>query len=151
MKTVRQLQDILGLNTIHQTRNRVNAIKELISDYVRRGDNNQLLISDRGVDMLTRLQDLYESGLLLSEAADVVRSEYSSNKVKDISTEQSGTGQDPVKRERDLVNERLMSEIKFLRNQLRKEEDRVDELKISVEESELKTAWWNKWLENMWD
>ncbi len=74
MNTISDLRKALGLSTTNQVRNRIEAIKDILSEYLRRGPNNQILITDDGVALLRRLQDLYDSGLTMTEASDVLRS-----------------------------------------------------------------------------
>lgn len=116
MKSVRQLKDILGLNTIHQTRNRIKAVQDVIQPYVKRGENNEILVGEEGVTILTKLQDLYESGLLLSEAADVVRSDYLPEEEDEDSTDSYGSisFQTKPKSKVDLIDY-LLEELEFQR------------------------------------
>ena len=74
MQTISDLRRALGLNTLNQARNRIEAIKDLLGQHLRRGPNNQILVSEGGVDLLRQLQDLYDSGLTLTEASEVLRS-----------------------------------------------------------------------------
>jgi hypothetical protein len=74
MNTISDLRKALGLSTTNQVRNRIEAIKDILSEYLRRGPNNQILITDDGVALLRRLQDLYDSGLTITEASDVLHS-----------------------------------------------------------------------------
>ena len=67
MYTINDLRRKLGLSTINQVRNRIDAIKDLLIDHLRRGPNNQILLTDAGLALLRRLQDLYDSGLTISE------------------------------------------------------------------------------------
>ncbi|MEA1871585.1 MAG: hypothetical protein U9N00_05275 [Candidatus Bipolaricaulota bacterium] len=74
MNTISDLRKALGLSTTNQVRNRIEAIKDILSEYLRRGPNNQILITDDGVALLRRLQDLYDSGLTMTEASEILRS-----------------------------------------------------------------------------
>jgi hypothetical protein len=73
MNTISDLRKALGLSTTNQVRNRIEAIKDILSEYLRRGPNNQILITDDGVALLRRLQDLYDSGLTMAEASEILR------------------------------------------------------------------------------
>jgi hypothetical protein len=79
MHTITDLRKTLGLSTTNQVRNRIDAIKDLLTDYLRRGPNNQILLSDGGVALLRWLQDLYDSGLTITEASEVLRTSSFSN------------------------------------------------------------------------
>jgi DNA-binding transcriptional MerR regulator len=72
--TISSLRKALGLSTSNQVRNRIEAIKDLLQDHLRRGPNNQILLSDAGVDLLRRLQELHDSGLTMTEASAILRS-----------------------------------------------------------------------------
>jgi hypothetical protein len=71
--TIHDLRDQLGLSTDHQVRNRIEAIRPTLTDHLKRGPNNQLLIAPSGLEALRRLQELHESGLTLREAAGIVQ------------------------------------------------------------------------------
>ncbi|MBS3791079.1 hypothetical protein KGY77_00355 [Candidatus Bipolaricaulota bacterium] len=116
MKSVRQLKDILGLNTVHQARNRIKAVEDVIQPYVKRGENNEILVGEEGVTILTKLQDLYESGLLLSEAAEVVRSDYLPDEEEDIDSDFYSSTSIPSKAKSkvDLIDY-LLEELQFQR------------------------------------
>ncbi|MBS3788007.1 hypothetical protein KGY79_07430 [Candidatus Bipolaricaulota bacterium] len=148
MKSVRQLKDILGLETIHQTRNRIKAVEDVIQPYVKRGENNEILVGDEGVTILTKLQDLYESGLLLSEAADVVRSDYLPDKEKDIDTDSSSSVsfQSKPKPRVDLVDY-LMEELEFQRELiLNMAESGSDAGTQKASEENSEDRWWLEWM-----
>ena len=71
--TISSLRKALGLSTANQVRNRIEAIKDILQEHLRRGPNNQILISESGVDLLRRLQELYDSGLTMTEASSILR------------------------------------------------------------------------------
>jgi len=96
MHTIADLRKSLGLATTNQVRNRIDAVKDLLTDHLRRGPNNQILLTDGGVAVLRRLQDLYDSGLTISEASDVLRST-PVGKVNTPSTVLSGIVQNEAK------------------------------------------------------
>ena len=73
MHTIASLRRALGLQTTNQVRNRIDAIKDVLADHLRRGPNNQILLTDDGLETLRQLQELYDSGLTITEASDVLR------------------------------------------------------------------------------
>jgi len=73
MHTISSLRKTLGLTSANQVRNRIEAIKDLLALHTRRGPNNQILLTDAGADLLRQLQELYDSGLTMTEASEVVR------------------------------------------------------------------------------
>lgn len=74
MYTINDLRTRLGLSTANQVRNRIEAIKDVLADSLRRGPNNQILIDENGISLLRQIQDLYDSGLTLKQASSVIRS-----------------------------------------------------------------------------
>jgi len=118
MHTISDLRKALGLSTANQVRNRIEAIKDVLTPYLRRGPNNQILISDAGVELLRRLQDLYDSGLTLTEASEVLLSN-ALNKQHRPTMVSSGLSQKPVNAEqRDELIAALNEEIAFLRQRV---------------------------------
>ncbi len=73
MYTVRELVAILGVATENQVRNRIEAVRDLLLPHLRRGPNNQLLLTEEGVGVLRDLQALCETGRTLKEAANILR------------------------------------------------------------------------------
>lgn len=73
MHTISMLRRSLGLTSDNQVRNRIERIKDLLSEYVRRGPNNQIFLTDPGLDLMKQLQELYDTGLTLAEASNVLR------------------------------------------------------------------------------
>ncbi len=151
MKTIKKLTDILDLDTVYQTRNRINAIHDILEDHIKRGDNNQLLVNSTGVEMLKRLQDMYESGLLLDEAADIVRSEYPMEGGSGSSEDLSGSDTDQTKAGENEFRRHLIEEIEFLRSRLgemkeaneKKESEAFSEVDLTEADGE---PWWYDWL-----
>lgn len=74
MHSINSLRQTLGLTSANQVRNRIEAIKDLLIAHIRRGPNNQILLTDAGVELLRRLQEFYDSGLTMAEASQVLRS-----------------------------------------------------------------------------
>jgi len=146
MKSVRQLKEVLGLNTIHQTRNRIKAVEEVIQPYVKRGENNEILVGEEGVAILKELQDLYESGLLLGEAADVVRSEYISEEDSKVSTDSYSSIEDLAKPEKKVdLTEYLLEELEFQRK-LILNLSRGEEAEPQGNREREKGQWWAEWI-----
>ena len=118
MHTISDLRKALGLSTANQVRNRVEAIKDVLTPHLRRGPNNQILISDAGVVLLRRLQDLYDSGLTLTEASEVLLSN-ALDKGHISRSVSSGLAQKAVNAgQRDEVITTLKEEIAFLRQRV---------------------------------
>jgi len=118
MHTIPNLRKALGLTTANQVRNRIEAIKDLLAGDLRRGPNNQILVSDGGLELLRRLQELYDSGLTLTEASEVLRA----SSVDSMSLENRvspGSVQNRIlPDERDGVIAALREEIAYLRERV---------------------------------
>jgi polyhydroxyalkanoate synthesis regulator phasin len=74
MHSINGLRQTLGLTSANQVRNRIEAIKDLLIAHIRRGPNNQILLTDAGAELLRRLQELHDNGLTMTEASEVLRS-----------------------------------------------------------------------------
>jgi len=118
MHTISDLRKLLGLSTANQVRNRIEAIKDVLALHLRRGPNNQILVSDGGVELLRQLQELYDSGLTLAEASGVIESK-SYNKEHRTNAVLPGFAQKKTNaEERDQLICALQEEIAFLRQRV---------------------------------
>ena len=146
MHTVASLRRTLGLQTTNQVRNRIDAIKDVLSDHLRRGPNNQILLTDEGVECLRQLQELYDSGLTMTEASDVLRAKSYTKSVVG-KREESGFVQNDTKPSQtargpaeDPLVEHLRAEVAELRARVAFLEARSA---AAVGESEgTERAWW---------
>jgi len=73
MHTISMLRRTLGLSSDNQVRNRMERIKDLLSEHIRRGPNNQIFLTDPGLDLLKQFQEVCDTGLTLAEASQVIR------------------------------------------------------------------------------
>ena len=73
MHSISSLRQSLGLTSANQVRNRIDAIKDLLIAHIRRGPNNQILLTDAGAELLRRLQELHDGGLTMTEASEILR------------------------------------------------------------------------------
>jgi len=138
MDTISDLRKILGLQTANQVRNRIEAIKDVISDYLRRGPNNQILVNEAGTRLLRQLQDLHDSGLTIKEASDVVRSNSVFIGTKDFPLSSTLSQKRVDQGHRDELITALKAEIAFLRERVAYLEGRAFEKTESSETSQ----WW---------
>ncbi len=140
MHTINDLRKLLGLTTTNQVRNRIEAIKDVLADHLRRGPNNQILITEGGVELLRRLQNLYDSGLTITEASEVIRS----SSLIDSSLENKappGFVQKQVNaKEREELIAALKEEIAFLRERVAFLEQRKEQR----QEADKKREWWEE-------
>lgn len=72
MQTLNELRATLGIGSLNQIRNRIDAIRDPLRPYMKRGPNNQILIEDEGVRLLQLLQELHDTGLTIKEASKIV-------------------------------------------------------------------------------
>ena len=140
MYTINDLRARLGLSTANQVRNRIEAIKDVLADSLRRGPNNQILIDETGVSVLKQIQDLYDSGLTLKEASGVIRSKAFKKREKAIE-DQPGFVQNQAKEDNTkALIAALKEEIAYLRERVAfLEKRRSDQEAVANMQ---KTEWW---------
>jgi len=129
---------ILGLSTENQVRNRIEAVRDLLAADIRRGPNNQLLITEQGLALLRSLQALCETGHTLKEASNILRYEID-RKDESLARPGSETGQKLDKQEEtgwEALVEHLAAQVRAL-------ERRVAALEARrAGEGE---PWWLRW------
>jgi hypothetical protein len=145
MKSVRQIKDILGLDTIHQARNRIKAVQEVIQPHMKRGENNEILVGQEGISVLSKLQDLYESGLLLSEAAEVIKSDNNSEKEKEIDKDSYTSTINRNKPDTAMIDY-LIEEISFQRDLILAMAEGENEGVGQKPDQKEEDKWWTEWL-----
>lgn len=140
MHTIGDLRKALGLATDNQVRNRIQAIKDLLYPHLRRGPNNQILVSDAGVSLLRELQELYDSGLTIVQASSILTSK-SEKYVTSAHEVSSGLTTNMAKqREADEVIGLLREEIAFLRQRVKYLEQQQSDVRARKEHQ----LWWEK-------
>lgn len=145
MHTINDLRKLLGLTTTNQVRNRIEAIKDVLSDHLRRGPNNQILITEGGVELLRRLQNLYDSGLTITEASEVIRSNSLIESSLENKTSSSFVQKQVNAKERGELIAALKEEIAFLRERVAFLEQRKEQR----QEADKKREWWEKLREEL--
>jgi len=118
MHTITSLRKLLNLSTTNQVRNRIDAVKDVLRDHLKRGPNNQILVTDEGVDLLRRLQELYDSGLTMTEASDVMRATSHKTGIGDVGVSSRFVRSDTKPHDTDSVVAALREEIAFLRGRI---------------------------------
>jgi len=140
MYTISDLRKLLGLETANQVRNRISAIRGILTSSLRHGPNNQILLTKAGLDLLRQLQDLYDTGLTLREASDVIQHTLAANGVT-VSQDSRAFTQNQVNREQqNQVVAILRDEIAFLRKRVALLEER----NVVVNRSEHPHLWWEE-------
>lgn len=75
--TVREIQDVLGLSSVPAVRNRIEILRPVLEKqgHIKRGSNNEILITPEGVQLLQRLEEKHKSGTPLKRAAQMILEE----------------------------------------------------------------------------
>lgn len=153
MYTVTQLAEILNLETDNQVRNRIDALRDQLHGHLRRGPNNQLLVTEAGLELLRSLQALYETGYTLKDASALVRYEQDTHDTA-FSPTLSATAPN-----RDMPNttgpaavDGRQTEptgwtalVQHLAEQVRTLEARVAALEATTARPSGQTPWWERW------
>ncbi len=141
MYTVSQLVKVLGLSTENQVRNRMEAIRDLLAGHIRRGPNNQVLLTDEGVTLLKDLQALCETGYTLTQAAEAMRHRAQREKFQSERTvDQTGPRSTPPAQGSpgwEALLQHLMEDMRRL-------EERVAALEQALR-AQRHMAWWEAW------
>ena len=143
MHTVPELVTLLGLSTENQVRNRIEAIRDLLLGALRRGPNNQLLVTDDGLRLLRDLQALCETGHTLAEAANILRYK-AERKEEQMTGVSSGAGQIRTNRE-ERGEEGWRALVGHLAAEVRDLAQRVAALEALARRDGSAAAWWERW------
>lgn len=136
MYTVSELVRLLGLATENQVRNRIEAVRDLLAGAIRRGPNNQLLVTEEGLATLRSLQTLCESGHTLKEAASILRYE------SDPYTKKREEFDHETSRNRDEGWEALVG---HLAEEVQDLSRRLWALEARIRAEEGHRPWWEAW------
>lgn len=144
MYTVRELVSLLGVSTENQVRNRIEAIRDLLLPHLRRGPNNQLLLTEEGLRLLRDLQALCETGHTLKEAAHILRFRHESAE-KTFSASSQETGKNRVKPLGGEGEEGWQALLLHLAQEVRDLAERVRLLEARLQAHAGQKAWWERW------
>lgn len=119
MHTISMLRRALGLSSDNQVRNRMERIKDLLAEHVRRGPNNQIFLTDPGLEIMRQFQELHDTGLTLAEASAVVRSSSYNEHLSPYEVSSRSTSNDikPISTAPPIPSE-LLEELALIRTQL---------------------------------
>lgn len=112
------------MKTETQVRNRIEAIRDLLSPHLHRGPNNRILVDERGVELLRALQALCERGKTVKEAAQALRRGAEGKGAEVVSPSDRG--------DTDLLLRHLEEEVRFLR-------------RLVLEGRGEGRPWWERW------
>jgi hypothetical protein len=118
MHSINSLRQTLGLTSANQVRTRIEAIKDLLVAHIRRGPNNQILLTDAGAELLRRLQELHDSGLTMTEASEVLSSSIYKKEITDRPVSQRIVHNDTKPDQTALLVAALHEELAFLRRRV---------------------------------
>jgi hypothetical protein len=139
MHSINSLRQTLGLTSANQVRNRIEAIKDLLIAHIRRGPNNQILLTDAGAELLRRLQELHDSGLRMTEASEVLRATIYKKDVTEYPVSRRLTSNDTKPDQTATFIAALREDLAFLRQRVAYLEQRL--LSEGAPEHE-QPPWW---------
>lgn len=145
MHTIMSLRKMLDLATTNQVRNRIDAIKDVLAENLRRGPNNQILVTDEGVSVLRQLQELYDSGLTMTEASAVIRAKAHTHEVTRKVVSEGFVPIHTKDGETASHIDTLRAEILFLRERVAYLEEQLH----STPAATMHPAWWERLREDL--
>ncbi len=137
MYTIAQIVELLGLSSENQARNRIEAVRDLLAGTLRRGRNNQLLVTESGLDLLRALHALCESGHTLKEAGDLLRYRADQNDVTLLPDKDKTGSNETIDRGWEALIDHLSRQIQAL-------EARVTALERRTAERSGALPWWQR-------
>lgn len=146
MHSIKQVGEILGL-TKNQVRTRLNLLKPWFNQFTRRGDKNKILINDSGVEVLRRFQQLEKNSDSLQVVANEIKQEKNkssdspNNRDNNLNQTNSNGDQTDLIQEKERQIKRLEEENQYLKNQVEKKDDQIQQLlpgETQEEENEFK-------------
>lgn len=143
MHTVPELVPLLGLSTENQVRNRIEAIRDLLLGSLRRGPNNQILVTEEGLRLLRDLQALCETGHTLTEAANLLR--YKTQRDNEKISADSPTFVHNEAKPNQTEEAGWATLVEHLAAEVRELAQRVAALEAASHRSGPSPAWWERW------
>lgn len=144
MHTISMLRRTLGLASDNQVRNRIERIRDLLSEHIRRGPNNQIFLTDPGLDLIKQLQDLCDTGLTLLEASQVMRA---TGNITDKQTNRASSGYALNETKHDQTEDESISALKeeltLMRKHIAALEKRLASPPANVTPSPDMRPWWS--------
>ncbi len=143
MHTVPELISLLGLSTENQVRNRIEAVRDLLLGSLRRGPNNQLLVTDDGLRLLRDLQALCETGHTLTEASNIMRYKHDKDEQEIAGVSSSITANKAKQDKPDDEGWRML--VEHLAAEVRGLAGRVAALEAAAHRERPSVTWWDRW------
>ncbi len=118
-------------------------MRDVLEPHLRRGPNNQILLTDEGLAVLRQLQELYDSGLRMNEASDVLRASSVSLPISRGRASPSFVQHQAMPDGSHAAAVRaLEDEVAFLRTRLVALEAQLSRSPFGVADHELPSPWW---------
>ena len=150
MHTISMLRRTLGLSSDNQVRNRIERIKDLLSEHIRRGPNNQIFLTDPGLDLMKQFQELYDTGLTLAEASNVLHTNSLIDESR-TSSVSSSFSQNRAKPASDLIRPEstITQQLNRIQEQLGVLERQVASSASANPRAEEPQPWWSRLREDV--
>lgn len=135
MHSINELMDILGY-TSDQIRLRLEKLKPILKETIRRGKHNKILVTDNGLEILRRAKQLEESNIPLEEIPEKLE--------KEIDQTEEKTSDDLTQTDQNLLEEKnkriddLKSRVKELKEDKKYWRDQAQELQQKLITGETK-------------
>jgi len=82
MTGIEQAAKALGL-TERQVYRRISGVRPVLTDHIRKGENNKLLLDGSAIEILRKVEDHRKAGLTVSQAMERIRDSISGNQPED--------------------------------------------------------------------
>lgn len=125
MHSIKELQDILGYSS-DQLRLRLDRLKPILSETVKRGDNNKILVTDNGLEILKRSKQLEERDIPLTQIPDRLRDEM--GKTNDDASDDLAQADPNLIEEKDRRISDLLDRVEELKTDKRYWREQAEEL-----------------------
>ncbi|MFH1609491.1 MAG: hypothetical protein ABID40_02520 [Candidatus Bipolaricaulota bacterium] len=143
MHVVPELVKLLGLSTENQVRNRIEAVRDLLVASLRRGPNNQILVTADGLGILRDLQSLCETGHTLTDAANILRYRHERDEQQITGTSSTIALNEDKREERPEMGWQAL--VEHLAAEVRELSQRVAALEAMARREGGQAAWWERW------
>ncbi len=142
MYTIKDLADHVGLSS-SQVRRRLKALDGLVEN--RRGTDNRILVDHNGLELLRRLEEHRKTGMTTKQAVEEIKRE-----LNDGSEKASGEPPKPRQSSENIEaikaeNRRLQEENSFLKNQIEKKDQQIQQLLPAAKEEKDKKPTASPW------
>ena len=142
MYSIPELVALLGLSTENQVRNRIEAIREPLLGSLRRGPNNQILVTEDGLRLLRDLQGLCETGHTITEASHILRYRLDRNEQTIVQVLPSTA---PNRAQPDETDAGWRALVEHLAAEVREIGARLATLEAATRREKEPGAWWERW------